>query len=161
MNRRHRVMNRRRNPMLFGRSSGKDIAIMIGGGLIGVAATKYLPTLIPSSITANIGTSPIMNVVVTGAGAFVASMIARKVLGEPFADAVLFGGLMQTGSALLNAFAPAALSQRLALAGVGDIMPGYFPVPQNSITGRPPMAVMASPGGGGVGAFSRAFGGRR
>lgn len=152
---------RRRNPALFGRSGGKDLLMMTGGVLVGVAATKFLPTMIPASLTSGLGTSPMISVAITGAGAFAAGWLARKFVGGSFGDAVLLGGLAQTGSALLNAFAPASIAGRLALSGVGDIVPGYFPVPQNPITGR--MAVMPAPsgGGGGMGAFRSAFGGRR
>ena len=145
---RRRRMNgrRRRNPM-FGQSGAKSYAIMIGGGLVGVAAAKYIPTLIPSSITASLGTSPIMAIVVAGAGAFAAGYLAKRFGGNDFGDAVLFGGLMQTGSLILSAFAPAPLNTALALSGLGDIMPGWFAVPQNSVTNRAPVAMMPSPKG--------------
>lgn len=130
--RRHHTM-RRRNPALFGRSGGKDLLMMVGGGLVGVAATKFLPTLLPSSITSGLGGGPIMSLIITGAGAFAAGWLARRFVGGAFGDAVLFGGLMQAGSAALTAFAPAALAQRLALSGIGDIVPGSFVVPQNPI----------------------------
>lgn len=161
--RRRRVGRRsyRRNPSVFGRSGGKDLLMMVGGGLIGVAATKFLPSLIPASITASLGSSPIMGVALTAAGAFAASWIASKVSKE-LADSVLFGGLMQAGSVLLTAFAPAAVARQLALSGMGDIVPGWFAVPQNPVTARAPMAVVPSANGGGMGAaaFPRAFGRR-
>jgi hypothetical protein len=134
--------------------------MMVGGGLVGVAATKFLPTLIPSSITATLGASPIIGVALTVAGAFVASFIAKKVNSE-FGDAVLFGGLMQAGSVLLTAFAPAALSSQLALSGMGDIVPGWFAVPQNPVTSRAQVAMMPAGAGGGMGvAIPRPFGRR-
>lgn len=160
--RRHRAHNRRRhysrrhNPAIFGRSSGKDLLMMTGGVLVGVAATKYLPTLIPTSITSGLGSGAFMSVLITGAGAFVAGFLARKVSPGSFADAVLLGGLAQTASAALNAFAPPTLAGRLALSGVGDIQPGSFVVPQNPIKA----AVIPMPSTG-VGAFRGAFGGRR
>lgn len=159
--RRNRRYSRRRNPAIFGRSGGKDLLMMVGGGLVGVAATKFLPTLIPSSLTATLGSSPIVGVGMTIAGAFAASWLAKKVSAE-FGDAVLFGGLMQAGSVLLTAFAPAALSSQLALSGMGDIVPGMFVVPQNPVTNRPMLsAPMASSGGGGMGAaIPRPFGRR-
>ena len=84
---------------------------MVGGGLVGVAATKYLPTLLPTSITAGLGGGAMMSVLISGAGAFAASWIARMVGGKTgaggeFADAVLFGGLMQTGSAIAHRSSP-------------------------------------------------------
>ena len=164
MNVRRRRMNgrgRRRNPM-FGQSGMKNYAVMIGGGLVGVAAAKYIPTLIPSSVTASLGTSPIMSIVVAGAGAFAAGYLAKRFMGNDFGDAVLFGGLMQTGSLILSAFAPAPLNTALALSGLGDIMPGWFAVPQNSVTNRAPVAMMPSPKGSGVSGFAPGgFGFRR
>lgn len=155
MNRRHYA--RRRNPAIFGRHGGKDLLMMTGGVLVGVAATKYLPTLLPSSIVGSLGSSPYMGVLITGAGAFAAGWLARKFAGEPFADAVLLGGLAQTASQLLNIIAPPSLSSALALSGMGDILStSGFPVPQNSV--RPMLVPVASKG---VGAFRGAFGGRR
>src|SRR5271168_971001 len=79
--RRRRMNGRsRRNPM-FGKSGAKDYAVMIGGGLVGVAAAKYIPTLIPSSITSSLGTSPIMAIVVAGAGAFAAGYLVKRFVG--------------------------------------------------------------------------------
>jgi hypothetical protein len=157
MNSRHR-----RNP-LFGQTGAKSMLIMVGGGLVGVAATKFLPTLIPSSVTASLGSSPLAAIAITGAGAFAAGWLARRFLGQAFGDAVLFGGLMQTGSAILTAFAPASISQQLALSGVGDIVPGWFAVPQNPVTNRAPQMMMApSSGKGGVSGFGPGgFGYRR
>lgn len=157
--RRRRVHHRRRrNPAVFGRSGGKDLLMMVGGGLVGVAATKYLPTLLPASITSTISgaTGSFFPVIITGAGAFAAGFLAKKflggALGQAFGDAVLFGGLMQTGSAALNAFFPSAsiLGQRLALSGVGDIIPGQFVVPQN-----PFKYSIAPAGGNGMGNLRR------
>jgi hypothetical protein len=157
--RRMNYRRRRRNPALFGRSGMKDMLLMVGGGLVGVAATKYLPTLIPASMLSSFGTSSLVSVAITGAGAFVAGWLASKISKE-FGEAVLFGGLMQTGSALLNAFAPASVSGALALSGVGDIVPtGMFPVPNNQFRSYVPPAPPSSSKG--VGAFRGAFGYRR
>lgn len=160
--RRMNYRRRRHNPQLFGRSGMKDMLLMVGGGLVGVAATKYLPTLIPASMLASFGSSSLVSVAITGAGAFVAGWLAGKISKE-FGEAVLFGGLMQTGSSLLNAFAPASVSGALALSGVGDIVPtGMFPVPNNQFRSYVPPAPPAAAGGSkGVGAFRGAFGYRR
>lgn len=137
--RRRRHYSRHRNPALFGRSGGKDLLIMVGGGLVGVAATKYLPTLLPTSITASMGSGPFMGILVSGAGAFLAGWLARRFVGQTFGDAVMFGGLMQVGSQVLTAIAPPALASRLALSGLGEIVPGMYVVPQNPIKDyRPP-----------------------
>ena len=160
--RRMNYRRRRHNPQLFGKSGMKDMLLMVGGGLVGVAATKYLPTLIPAPMLASFGSSSLVSVAITGAGAFVAGWLAGKISKE-FGEAVLFGGLMQTGSSLLNAFAPASVSGALALSGVGDIVPtGMFPVPNNQFRSYVPPAPPAAAGGRkGVGAFRGAFGYRR
>ncbi len=157
--RRSRITRRRRNP-LFGQSGAKNYAMLIGGGLVGVAAAKYIPTIIPASLTASMGASPIVAIVISGAGAFAAGYLAKRFVNNEFGEAVLFGGLMQTGSLALSAFAPAPLNTALALSGLGDIMPGYYPVPQNPITGRP--ATVMVPAGKGVSGFAPGgFGYRR
>lgn len=136
-NRRH--YGRRRNPALFGHTGAKDMLMIVGGGLVGVAATKFLPTLIPASLTSTLGNSSFVSIAITGAGAFAAGWLATRFVGKTFGEAVLFGGLMQTGSAILNAFAPASIRGALALSGVGDIVrtAGYA-VPQNPVLQMPP-----------------------
>lgn len=126
---------------------------MVGGGLVGVAATKYLPTLLPASITSGLGGGVMMSVLITGAGAFAAGWLAKRFVGGTFGDAVMFGGLMQAGSALLNAVAPPSIASRLALSGVGDIVPGYYTVPQNPITSR--AYVPPAPSNSGMGNLRR------
>ena len=138
---------------------------MTGGVLVGVAATKYLPTILPSSITSLGGGSPWMGVLITGAGAFAAGWAARKFGGDPFGDAVMLGGLAQVASQVLTIIAPPTLTNALALSGMGDIIPGQFVVPQNPIKAGmamafPPAPVMKTPPSG-VGAFRGAFGARR
>jgi hypothetical protein len=154
---------RHRNPSIFGRSSGKDLLTMTGGILIGVAATKYLPTLLPASITSLGGGSPWMGVAITVGGAFAAGWAGRKFVGEPFGDAVMLGGLAQAASQILTIIAPPSLTNALALSGMGDIMAGSFVVPQNPIKAGMPMmlAPVSKTPPSGVGAFRGAFGMRR
>lgn len=149
----HRVHRRRRNPAIFGHSGGKSLVMMVGGGLVGVAATKFLPTLLPDSIRSSVGGGVLANIALTGAGAFVASWLAKKISPQ-FGDAVLLGGLMQTGSIALTALAPASLSSRLALSGMGDIVPANFVVPQNPIRAAFPVIPITA-GNGGMGALRR------
>ncbi len=143
-----------RNP--FG-ATGKQMFEIGGGILVGVAATKYIPTLIPSSISSMVGGGTFGSVLMTGAGAFAAGWIAQKFMPGSFAQGVFYGGIAQTMSALLNAIAPASLSSQLALSGVGDIIPTQgFTVPNPSV--RAPL-MMAAPAGGGMAApgFRGAF----
>lgn len=127
--RRRRVSRRRRNPAVFGSRLGSSGSLqMIFGGLLGVTAAKMLPTFLPASFVA----TPIMRILATGVSAYVASMVAGKMMSGPFADSVMFGGLMQTGSVALNTFVP-SIGRQIGLAGMGDLVPGAFPVPQNPI----------------------------
>ena len=141
-NPRRRVTRRRRNPDVFGSRplSGGGIKL-IAGGLVGVAAAKFLPRLIPSSITATMGNFG--GVVATGISAYVASIAAGKFLGPQMGQAVLFGGLMQTGSVILNMVLPGFAVAGIPLAlggGLGELMPGSFVVPQNPLRLPAPMA---------------------
>jgi hypothetical protein len=143
-NRRHH--NRRSNPMLFGSSLGSKASLMIlGGGLAGVAATKFIPTLIPSSITGSLGSSQFGPFILSGVSAIAAWWLASKV-SIPFSEGVLFGGLMQTASVALNAFLPNLTigGVPLALSGFGDLVPGQFAVPQNPLIQRRIAAAQAA-----------------
>lgn len=114
------------------------MAKAVAGGLVGVAAAKFIPTLLPAQFVG----SNLMRTLATGASAFAAGMLAKRVGGNPFGDAVLFGGLMQTGSVALNAFLP-GIARTLGIAGMGDLVDGRFVVPENPLL-RAPMAVPAA-----------------
>ena len=128
-----------------------------------MAAAKFIPTLIPSSIQSTLGGSTIMKVVVTGASAVAAGWLASKV-SQAFGEGVLFGGLMQTGSVALNAFLPGfqIAGIPIGLSGFGELLPGSFAVPQNPI--RAAIAPPAPPAGSAAGprltvsGLSRAYG---
>lgn len=133
-----RRQNRRRgsrNPQLFGSSLGSKNSLMVlGGGLAGVAAAKFIPTLIPTSLTSGLGTSSFGPFIISGVSAIAAWWIASKV-NVPFSEGVLFGGLMQTASVALNAFLPGftIAGVPIALSGFGDLVAGRFVVPQNPL----------------------------
>ena len=133
-NRRHR----QGNPQLFGSSLGSKQSLMIlAGGLTGVAATKFIPTLIPSSLTAGLGSSSFGPFIISGVSAIAAWWLSSKI-SVPFSEGVLFGGLMQTASVALNAFLPGftIAGVPIALSGFGDLVAGSFPVPQNPLRQR-------------------------
>jgi hypothetical protein len=118
--------HRRRNPAVFGARKTSDIAKMVLAGLVGVAAAKFLPTVLPAQFVS----SNLMRTIATGVSAWIAGFVAGKVgLGKEVGDAVMFGGFMQTGSVALNAFLPSIGRQ----IGLGELMPGQFPVPQNPL----------------------------
>lgn len=121
-------------------------------GLAGVAAAKFIPTLIPAQFVGG----NLMRTVATGASAFVAQMIAKMVVKDPVVtDAVLFGGLMQTGSTALNAFLP-GLAAQLGLSGLGELMDARWSIPEN-----PLRAIPAAPAGDArtsISGLNRAYG---
>lgn len=133
-----RRSNRRRghrNPQLFGSSLGsKNTLMILGGGLAGVAATKFIPTILPASITATLGNNAFVPFIISAVSAFAAWWLASKV-NAPFGEGVLFGGLMQTASVGLNAFLPGLTigGVPIALSGLADLVNGNFVVPQNPL----------------------------
>jgi len=142
---RRRSVARRRNPGAFG-LRGAGMAKAIVAGMAGMAAAKFIPTLIPGQFVQG----NLMRTVATGASAFVAQMIARAVVkDQTVADAVLFGGLIQTGSVALNAFLP-AIARQVGLAG---IMNADWSIPENPLRALPVAAPVAMSG------LARAYGG--
>ena len=144
------------------------MAKAIVGGLAGVAITKAVPNMLPSSITSG---SQFMNVGVSLIVAVGAGMLAKTLIkgDSTIGDAILFGGLMQAGSVAINTFLPSA-TPYLGLSGlgngIGDLVAGRFPVPQNPIMAGMPVALppapVAAPGGhaaaAGVGAIYNPYG---
>jgi hypothetical protein len=152
-NRRHHY--RRRNPM-GGIIPNKQLIEMGVGVLVGVAATKYLPTLIPSQITGMIPQSSFSVPLVTAVGAAAATFLAHKFLPMGVAAGVAAGGAALTVSRLLDAFAPPSIAHQLSLQGVGDIVPTMgFSVPDRSMR-QQVVQMAAAPGVG----FYRRRGGR-
>ena len=159
--------SRRRNPALFGHQvTAFEMAKAIAGGLAGVAITKAVPNMLP----AGIGGTAIMNTIIAIAVAVAAGMAVKALVkSDPIlGDAVMFGGLMQAGSVALNSFLPSIGSQ-IGLQGLGngmgDIVAGRFPVPQNPImAGQAMLNAAALPSSGhaaaasGVGAIFNPFG---
>lgn len=152
---------RRRNPVLFGQSmSSLNTGKTVVGVLVGVTAAKMIPPMLPGNLTA----STPMKILVTGAVAFAAGMLARKAGStmSGFADGIVIGGLAQTVSIALNAFLPSIGSQ-IGLQGVrrpgmGMLVPGGFPMPQNPVNVAalmPPPAMSAAAAG--MGRFGRVF----
>lgn len=156
---RRRVVRRRRhNPVGFsGISGGKATGTFVLGGLLGVTAAKIVPGYFAGMIPS---TSGIMKVLVTGAAAWLTSMLVKR-FSPSLGDGVFFGGMMQTASVLLNVLVPSIGAQ----IGLGAFAPAVFPVPQNPITaGGQSMAMAAAAAaasqssGPGLGrAFRRAF----
>ena len=138
--RRRRMVSyrRRRNPAMFGSkpfsASGAQLVL---GGLLGVAGTKFVARMIPAGFTGFAGTfGPVVS---NGIAAFIVGWGASKAAKGPFGDAVLFGGMMQVGSTLINALVPnlrlADIPLALSGRGMGEFVPGGFVVPQNPVRG--------------------------
>jgi hypothetical protein len=129
------------------------MAKAVVSGLAGVAAAKFLPTLIPSQYM----TGNLVRTAATGVSAFVAQQVAKWITKDPVInEAVLFGGLMQTGSTALNAFLPGLASQ-LGLSGIVD---AHWTIPENPLRQLPVAATTAPSGDArmGVAGLARAYG---
>lgn len=133
MNPRRRSTGRRRNPSLFGHGGGMEMGKMVVGGLAGVTICKAVPNMLPASLTS----SPIMRTVTSVAIAVASGFLASKFIGDKtVADAIMFGGLMQAGSVALNSFLPsvgATIGLQGLGGGIGDLIAGSYPIPQNPI----------------------------
>jgi hypothetical protein len=151
--RRVRVGRRRRsNPKLFGSTlTGGKLAQAVAGGLVGVTAAKMIVPALPAAFVS----TPIMRAFSSVGVAFGAGWVATRINAD-LGSAVLFGGLMQAGSVILNAFMPAVGGQ-FALAGLGDYVPAYFTQPENPIRAAMLSAAPMSNGGNGVSGMRRAF----
>lgn len=149
--RRH-IRRARRNPVsIFGHTGAKNLGMLLLGGLVGVAATKFIPTLIPAGL---IPSSNIVRAAVSAAAAYASGMAAEKFVNPTFGQAVAFGGYMQAASVALNAFLP-SIGSRIGLNGMRELVPGQFSVPQNPLRlpPAPPVNVRAQ-----VNGLARAYG---
>jgi hypothetical protein len=149
------VYNRRRRR----NAGGRDMLTKASGVLAGVAATKFLPGLLPTSITGmTAGMGGFGPVLITGAGAFASYWIFNSIQATKgaFADYALAGGLALTLSRVIDMMLPANVAAQLSLRGMGDIIPGNFVVPQNPV--RIPIALPAPNGGNGMGVYRGAYG---
>lgn len=156
--RNRRYARRRRNPGIMGHPLGSKTALkLIGGGLLGVAAVKFIPRFLPTGLIPG-GGSPFMTVIVTGASAILAGWLIGKI-DPDLGHGATFGGLMVAGSQAINAIAPGLAIAGVPIGGLGDLMPGAFSVPQNPLRLPPP----PQPAGGGgarvtVSGLGRAYG---
>ena len=137
---RKRMNRRRRNPVLFGQNmSPSATAETIAGVLAGVAGTKIVVGYMPASLVGIGGSWG--KVIASGVAAFLLGMVGRKIAKGGFGDGVLLGGLAQTGSVAINALSPSLGAQ----FGLGELISGSFPVPQNPVmAGRNALAAAPS-----------------
>lgn len=108
------------------------------GVVAGVFATKMVQRFIPANLIPSTG-GFLTAAAVTGASAYVAYMISQRVAPR-YAPWVLAGGMAQTFSVVLNGLMPGFSVNGVPLGisgygrGMGELMPGRYPVPQNPIS---------------------------
>lgn len=125
---RRRYSRRRRNPMFGG---VKGTAVL--GGLTGVAATRLVSKIIPPGLLGFAGQfAPLLS---DGISAMLVSWAADKVGGNSetardFKAGVPFGALMMVASTAISTFVPGLRQYGF---GIGALVPGQFPIPQNPI----------------------------
>jgi hypothetical protein len=116
--------------------------MIIGGGFVGLIGTKFIPTLLPATLTGSVGTSTAGQFVISLASALAVGWAAGKFVNPAFGNGAMFGGIIQAVSVGLNAFLPSVYTS-LGI-GLGDLMPGSFAVPQNPIrAGMQPRQIAA------------------
>lgn len=120
-----RNAHRRRASNPFGAPSSGTIKTGFGVFLGFSAAKKIPPMLGPGA-----NSSPVMSLVSTAAVAAIATFIARKFAPGSLADGVMWGGVGGVINVAWNAWAPSPFSGYL---GVGDLVPGSFPLPQGPV----------------------------
>lgn len=154
--RRRRYSRRRRNP-IFGNVGMAEVF----GGLTGVAATRLVSRILPIGVLSFAGQfAPLLSDLISAA---VVSWAFDKVgngsssdTTKKFKSGVPFGAMMQVGSTAISTFVPGLRQYGF---GIGTLVPGSFPVPQNPIR---PLA-LPSPADNGktrvnTSGLSRAFG---
>lgn len=155
MMRSHR-RRRSHNPM-----GGKVIA-MGGGILAGIAATKVVTSLIPSSVASALPTQ-FAPLILTAAGAAITGFAAHKFMPGEFGNFIAAGAVAAVGYVLLDALVPSLSSYaQFGVSGIGAIIGGRYVVPQNPIRDGqqimlPPPATPAASGMGHHAGFRPAF----
>lgn len=149
-----RVMRRmhRRNPMGF---TNKQLLEAGTGVLLGVAGAKYLPTVLPPSMTSMLPQGSFTAPLITAAATWISYEAAKRFLPGEVSRGVAIGGSALVMSQVLNVVAPPSVSGPLRLAGVGDIVQTQgFAVPDRvMLPPAPPIQMPAS--GSGVGFYNR------
>lgn len=153
----HRRHHRSRNP--FGQST-MSLAKTSFGALVGFSLAKKLPPMLGPQANS----SPTVSMLTTAAVAGLVTWAAKKVPGLPndISNGILIGGGMAVVNMLWNAYAPAYLpgyAQYGSYIGVGDFVPGGFPLPNGPVRLPIAAAPMQAPNGSqvNIGAFGRAW----
>lgn len=123
------------------------------GVFLGFSGGKKIPPMFGPSMNS----SPMMSLLSTAITAGLMAWAANSVgFLRPFARGVLWGGTAAVINVAWNAWAPASIS---GYAGVGDFVPGGFPLPQGPVRYALSAAPMEAPNGSqvNIGAFGRAW----
>lgn len=138
----------RRNPTVLGVSlTSKSGLELVGGVMLGVSATKFIPTLMPAAVFSTLGSSALATTAISGVSAFIAGYIASR-FNTNLGAGMYLGGFAQTLSVALNAWLPSVYSAiGSPLSGMGDLVPGRFAVPQNPLRMNAASPMMPAPAG--------------
>lgn len=134
----HRRRRRSSNPFATSISLSRPTGLITAGVgvLVGVAATKFLVSLLPASIAGNT-----LYATVAGFAAAAVEWWLLSLVSPEFGAAAGLGGIAEAGSIALSNFMPSLGSLALSGRGTGNFVPGRFAVPQNPIldaaTGQP------------------------
>jgi hypothetical protein len=149
----HHKARRAHNPFGTNISIRRPVEIVTAaaGVLVGVAATKFIVGMLPTTITSNTLYATLAGFAAAGLEWWVLSFVSPE-----FGAAAGLGGIAEAGSIALTNFMP-SVGSSLALSGrgAGDFVPGRFSVPQNPVldaaTGMPKHVASA------VSAYPRAY----
>jgi hypothetical protein len=147
-----RRMHRPRSRNPFG--EGSTSLLKKGFGVfIGFSAAKKLPPMLGPSMNSSAG----MTLLSTAVTAGVLAWVAKKFIPGPIAEGVLWGGVGGVVNMAWNTWAPSAVTS--FWPGVGDFVPGGFPLPQGPVRYALAPAPNMAPNGSqvNVGAFGRAW----
>lgn len=157
---RRRRYSRRRNPLFPGVTLTQVL-----GGLLGVAATRFIGAIIPSQLTGFAGNgAPLVRDLVAGAiVAWGGSKIGSGESRSELSRGISFGALMQVASTGVQTFVPSLRNYGIGINGLGYMMPASFPVPQNPLAISAPVAPAPTQGVSGrarvtASGIQRAFG---
>ena len=150
-NRHHRRRNHRRhyrrNPLGMG---SKQLVEQVGGALLGLAAIRTLPTMIPSTMTSMLPAGAFTGAIVSAVCTGITYWAASKFLPPDVARGVAIGGGVLTASQLWAA-AGLPTPMGFGMSGVGDIVAtAGFAVPDRSM--RAPIQMVPA-GTSGVGSY--------
>jgi hypothetical protein len=130
--RRNSRRRRSRNPAFLHGQRPMQIVEGAAGVLAGVAGTKAVVGMLPAQFVSSNTTAALSSIAAAIALGWLGGM-----LNPSFGLAVLYGGIAQAGSQLLNEYLP-SVGSVVGLNGLhahlGDFVTGRFPIPQNPVS---------------------------